>query len=154
MRDEQNTTGNTTCWRTPNCSVIFLDFDGVLHPGISGSFCYKPAFEALMRQYPDVDIILVTSWRLNSEKDYLLQRFSPDIAGRIAGGTPDYRGRAPRFNEILAVVNHYGIEKWLVLDDDRREYPEPCPELISLDYYEALSGDGMQRVVSAFAEVF
>ena len=75
--------------------ILFLDFDGVLHPEYDGQatpadvvFCHLPRFEAVMRDYPEVEIVISSMWREQFPLDALRARFSPDIAGRIIGATP------------------------------------------------------------------
>ena len=50
--------------------ILFLDFDGVLHPegedhifkgGVD--FCFLPRLEALLREFPQVKIVISSSWR-------------------------------------------------------------------------------------------
>jgi hypothetical protein len=45
--------------------ILFLDFDGVLHPEYDGQaapadvvFCHLPRFEAVMRDHPEVEIVI------------------------------------------------------------------------------------------------
>ncbi len=45
--------------------ILFLDFDGVLHPEYDGQatpadivFCHLPRFEGVMRDYPKVEIVI------------------------------------------------------------------------------------------------
>ncbi|WP_205895069.1 HAD domain-containing protein [Metapseudomonas otitidis] len=50
--------------------ILFLDFDGVLHPEYDGQatpadvvFCHLPRFEAVMRDHPEVEIVISSTWR-------------------------------------------------------------------------------------------
>ena len=50
--------------------ILFLDFDGVLHPEgedhiLNGGadFCFLPRLEALLREFPWVKIVISSSWR-------------------------------------------------------------------------------------------
>lgn len=106
-----------TPWRHPLPDVLFLDFDGVTHPGVSESFCYLPALEALLREYPAVDVVVSSTWRNTSEPDYLLRIFSRDIAPRVAGVTPTLSGTQARGREIMAYCQRNGVRRYCVLDD-------------------------------------
>ncbi|WP_411912040.1 HAD domain-containing protein [Pseudomonas spirodelae] len=54
--------------------VVFLDFDGALHPVLtradlpaveSQPFCYLPRFAQVMRDFPDAEIFISRTWRLD-----------------------------------------------------------------------------------------
>ena len=42
---------------------IFLDFDGVLHRGNSGTLVLLPKLEALLRKHPQIVIVISSTWR-------------------------------------------------------------------------------------------
>ena len=97
--------------------ILFLDFDGVLHPEINYReeelFSKRPLFETVLRGFPDVDIVISSTWRLNHSLDELRRKFSPDIAQRIIDVTPVYAD----FPELQLVIGQYQrhveIEGWL-----------------------------------------
>ena len=75
--------------------IIFLDFDGVLHPEYveqtvpaDVAFCRLPHVEAVLRYYPCVDIVISSTWRTQFSLSELQEFFSPDIAARIIDVTP------------------------------------------------------------------
>jgi len=75
--------------------ILFLDFDGVLHPEgedhiLNGGadFCFLPRLEALLREFPHVNIVISSSWREQLLYETLLKPFSSDIRDRILGATP------------------------------------------------------------------
>ncbi|MCR6478389.1 HAD domain-containing protein [Variovorax sp. ZS18.2.2] len=111
--------------------ILFLDFDGVLHPegedriydgGVD--FCFLPRLEALLREFPFVKIVISSSWREHLLNKTLLKPFSSDIRTRIAGVIPPsgfglqppYRNRE---GEILAWLQIHDVvdEPWVALDD-------------------------------------
>lgn len=72
--------------------TLFLDFDGVLHPEFcheSRHFCCLPLFEEALRQVPDVDIVITSTWRLQRGLEDLLAHFSADVARRVLGVTSE-----------------------------------------------------------------
>lgn len=111
--------------------ILFLDFDGVLHPEgeahiLSGGvdFCFLPRLEALLREFPFVKIVISSSWREQLRYKTLLKPFSSDIRARILGATPHSGFGLPppygkREGEILAWLQiHDAIdEPWIALDD-------------------------------------
>ena len=71
--------------------ILFLDFDGVLHPEHcheSRHFCCMSILEDALRQVPECKLVITSTWRLERPLDTLRQRFARDIAARIAGITP------------------------------------------------------------------
>ena len=122
--------------------ILFLDFDGVLHPFLTRSgpdaFCYTPRLERVLREFPAVQIVIASTQREAVPLAFLVQRFSPDIAVRIVGATPileihdagDVAGS--RHREILAYLRGSGAD-WLALDDDASLFPPGCAELVLCD---------------------
>ena len=112
--------------------ILFLDFDGVLHPGSgvdSGFLCRAPDLEeALAGQ--DLRIVVSSSWRFHMEMDEILEMLPAGIAQRVVGATGDaHIGRWPRFHEIRAWVEvNEPLANWRALDDARLEFPDPCSE--------------------------
>ena len=86
----QNDTQCVDDLEVPASCIVFLDFDGVTHPepckGVN-YFCHLPLIEAVLQEYPAVDIVISSSWRdpeLHSLDD-LRGFLSPDIAARVVG---------------------------------------------------------------------
>jgi hypothetical protein len=116
--------------------IIFLDFDGCLHPSPPdnrGYFCHLERFESVLRDFPSVSVVISSSWREVRPADELIEFFSEDIQERIVGftpvlsHTPDY----PRFSEIrtwIAEEDYCG--PWIALDDAADEFPFSFPGLV------------------------
>ena len=113
--------------------ILFLDFDGVLHPwdpktqlSEQQMFSLKPLLENTLRTFPNVEIVITSSWRQKYSLEKLRHLFSPEFSQRIIGVTPpsrrDSRGRYPngcRGQEILQWLyqNRRNVDQWLALDD-------------------------------------
>jgi len=112
--------------------ILFLDFDGVLHPepcyDDRNLFCRRAQFENILRDFPNVEIVISSSWRDTRTLEELRTFFSDDIGKRIIGVTPDWRdlqelheviGTYPRHIEIEGWRRHVGRiwEPWVALDD-------------------------------------
>ena len=120
--------------------ILFLDFDGVLHPFFPRAdradeenqlFSYLPRLERVLRDFPEWQIVIVSSWRENRPWENVIQAFSPDIMARIIGATPVLKSKL-RYEEILAFLdmNDYQTKHWVALDDDQDLYPSDCTNLI------------------------
>lgn len=127
--------------------ILFLDFDGVLHPafpkreladGENQPFSYLPRLENVLRDYSELRIVIVSSWREKQPWENILKAFTPDIAARIIGATPVLKTKEPpypkhpRHDEVLAYLRTNGLTEsfWVGLDDDASLYPPNCRNLI------------------------
>lgn len=117
--------------------LLFLDFDGVLHPGSgvdSGFLCRASDLEEALSGH-DLRIVVSSSWRFHMEMEEIVGMLPPGLAQRVVGVTGEaHIGRWPRFHEIRAWVQaQEPLANWRALDDARLEFPSPCPELIACD---------------------
>jgi hypothetical protein len=116
--------------------IIFLDFDGVLHPtpsGEQGIFCHLERFENILRQFPLVCIVISSSWRLTYPEDVIVGIFSDDVQDRIIGMTPSDNNKTeyPRHFEILTWISDAKYTgAWIALDDAEDEFPEATYHLL------------------------
>lgn len=116
--------------------ILFLDFDGVLHPSPSGElgiFCHLERFEAILRAHPTVEFVISSSWRLTYPEDVIVGIFADDIQSRIIGMTPEIKDnfQYPRHAEILAWLDGAAYHgPWIALDDAADEFPESCENLL------------------------
>lgn len=125
--------------------ILFLDFDGVLHPIPTKDrnlLCHIPRLEDVLREFPHVQVVISSLWRATHDLPSLQAYFSEDIRPRIIGVTPFTE--APPFPGcewfIIAKVRHAEIMQWikdnnytgswLALDDAYNEFPDDCPQLI------------------------
>lgn len=117
--------------------VLFLDFDGVLHPDPCSKeqlFCRRDLVQGILREFPHIDVALSTTWRLrnplDNSGDALKHHFSSDIAERIVGVTPNHKNLDrkqapdgidlyPREWECIAWLqaNRPHCRRWLAMDD-------------------------------------
>jgi hypothetical protein len=125
--------------------ILFLDFDGVLHPlsagetlnpmdPISGAvnnpsmFCYTQHLADILAPYDDVGIVVHSSWRLFAfDKDIRL--LLGPLGKYFLGVTP----RAERYESIRWIVQQNKITDYRILDDAPSEFPDDLPELIVCD---------------------
>ena len=112
---------------------LFLDFDGVLHPGLCRPlehFGRMPVLEAALRD-ASVDIVVSSSWRFHLEWEELLERFPLTLRAQVRGRTGEaVTGPHARWQEIWAYRDEHAVLDWRALDDSAFEFPSNCPELI------------------------
>lgn len=110
--------------------ILFLDFDGVLHPepcfDQNNLFCFLPLLESVLTDFPDVQIVISSTWRENRSLDVIRGFFSEPIQHRVIGVTPGWRD----YQELLEVIGYQRqteIEAWL------RSSSEPWMPWIAID---------------------
>lgn len=146
--------------------ILFLDFDGVLHPEHNGEptpadrvFCHLPRFEAVMRDFPAVEIVISSMWRYQFALDELRARFSPDIAARIIDATPQterIEGEylpARREGEILDWLAAAGREgsAWTAIDDAAWQFQQHRDKLVACAWYIGLDDSTETQLRAALA---
>ena len=109
--------------------ILFLDFDGVLHPVGAGQprFVRIGEFEACMRdqELKHVQIVISSSWRSVYSIEKIRGLFSHDIGLRIIGTTRTlnrYKTEHQRGEEIEDWVANNHLPQWVALDDNRAHF--------------------------------
>jgi len=135
---------------TPNAILLFLDFDGVLHHWFPRAdrtdeqnqyFAYLPRVEAVIREFPILQIVVSSDWRLTRSLDELRAFFSEDIRPRVIGKTPSLRlpegTPAPRQREIEAFLREQKLEgvPWIALDDHADNFEPDAPLVLCNDEF-------------------
>lgn len=101
--------------------ILFLDFDGVLHPwGSRKPFANAPLLAEVVKDYPALDIVISSSWRTNMTLPQLKALLPADIASHVVGKTPDlqgYIGQTDRDSDDWLKTRQDECEEWLKLND-------------------------------------
>lgn len=122
--------------------ILFLDFDGVMHPfNQTDLFCRESHLARVLRDFQSVEIVVSSSWRETHTLEAMQAFFLTDLRSRIVGVTPvieiknavDVAG--VRFREINQYLSDTGNmhRHWIALDDDPAIFPTACPELVLCD---------------------
>lgn len=124
--------------------LLFLDFDGVLHPAVNYApeqlLCKLSLLEAVLHHCPWVEVVVSSTWRESRTLAELRAVFSPDIASRIIGLTPAWRdvqdetayGTYVRQAEIEHWLRAHdrAWEHWLAVDDQKHLFRPFCKNLL------------------------
>ncbi|MFX1803102.1 HAD domain-containing protein [Paraburkholderia sp. A1RO-5] len=153
--------------------VLYLDFDGVLHPEDvwrrpgSGPYVATPAghklFEhasllvALLAPYPDVRIVLSTNWvRVLGSVRKVAHRLPEPLRARVVGATfhgdmdADLYANMPRGMQVWADVRRRHPAAWLALDDQNDGWPDAALDhLVLTDPVLGISEPGVYRTMQA-----
>jgi Swiss Army Knife RNA repair-like protein len=127
--------------------IVFLDFDGVLHP--DPCLDARRLFENALRladalsDFPRVALVLSTAWRHGATYEQLLVLLPEQLRERVIGVTPNfsdfssaaalipYRRQAECMRWLLQ--NRLQSEAWLALDDRPAGFTPYCENLIECD---------------------
>lgn len=137
--------------------ILFLDFDGVLHPVARTEkecFSQLPLLEDWLRKHSNVNVIISSSWRDVITQDELEQIFSADIHTRIIGRCPmetDFKTIYYRYEEIMAWIafNEYKGD-WIALDDTVQEFPPKFEKLVACDPKKGVTEVELEKLSQFF----
>lgn len=137
--------------------LLFLDFDGVLHPASPGRaphFSRQHLLAKTVQESP-CRIVISSSWRHHHEADELRRHFTPDLRARMVGATgPAVAGRWACHQEILQYLRaHDPQAPWRALDDAWFEFPPQCPQLILCDPNTGMGEREAQQLSAWLAHV-
>ena len=126
--------------------VVYLDFDGVLHPelvymhpdkgpfldpSIVGHQLFEHAqlLVDLLTPYPEVRLVLSTNWVVVRGFGRARQHLSPELRRRVIGATfhssmdPIEWRQMPRGYQILSDARRRLPSQWVAVDDDTKDWP-------------------------------
>jgi len=147
-----------TCIEQQNDMIIFLDFDGVLHPNLdeSSHFCCAPLFWELLRRHPEARVVFSTGWRFEHSVAQLgslvCSNGGEDLAARFIDATPLLRheteagSREKDCRAWLQASNHTG--PWLALDDMRILFSRAASNLYHVNPKRGLMPHDVERISS------
>jgi hypothetical protein len=144
-------------------TILFLDFDGVLHPESAGSdelLSRRHYIWSILGVCPAVNIVFSTTWRHRSTVDALVKLVTAGggehLSARFLGATPELirPGGKPladlyrhRELECLAWLDGNSVrDPWMALDDATYFFTFGSPHLFAVDYTTGLTSDDVQKI--------
>ena len=138
--------------------ILFLDFDGVLHPNFIGTqlFSCTNQLWKILRARPYVLVVFSTSWRESYRPEELLDFATfgggEDLAHRFVGQTPRIRAHSdyePRGLECQRWLDENGHSEtaWLALDDIRHNFHGGHPNLYVVDGRIGLTDTDVSAII-------
>ncbi len=115
--------------------ILFLDVDGVLHPEPCPTrhyFCRLPLVEEILMDFPKVQIVISSVWRLDWTEERaqivgMKDHFSLAMKGRVVGVTPDRR-QTPPVHAPIGLADY--LREWECMDWLRMHRPPSTPYLM------------------------
>lgn len=133
--------------------ILFLDFDGVLHParavmgqhgpelaGDGSLFMWAEPLAELLAERPHVQIVLSTAWVRHLPFEQVRDFLPVRLRRRVTGSTwhcilndPAYSQNLPmtywhdssRYQQVRRWVRLHRLRKWVAIDDDACCWDEP-----------------------------
>ncbi len=128
--------------------ILYLDFDGVLHhenvlwharigaylsaPDGYVLFQHAELLEQILAPYPQVRIVLSTSWVRRYGCTKTAKNLPPALRQRVIGATFHSRMNeesflaVPRGQQVWSDAQRRKPRDWLALDDDWTDWPKAC----------------------------
>lgn len=146
-RDVHKAVAATAHVSRPKRRVLFLDIDGVLHPHQRGTLVRIGLLEAVLRAYPEVDVVITSTWRMQHTREELAELFAEDVQAQIVGVTP-FSEKTPysRFNEVVEYMAGDPPLSWCALEDEAYLYPPDCQNVVLTDPAEGLTDADLAKV--------
>ena len=143
--------------------IVFLDFDGVLHPHFPLSnlpdeenayFSYKGNFEKCIRSLLvdyRLGIVISSSWADDRDLDTLKTFFSKDIAKHIIGKVRRlFKYTHDREDECLMYLKEHKLDvPWLALDDSYMLFKSHEKLIICPDHFKDKQANELRYKVAA-----
>jgi hypothetical protein len=123
--------------------ILFLDYDGVLHPnevwldddnrpylaGAGELFMWMPRLMEILAPYPDLRIVLSTSWVSVLGFNRAKARLPLSLQAQVIGATwhssfkrdsemSVWWSRATRYQQIIRYVLRRRVDDWIAIDDN------------------------------------
>jgi hypothetical protein len=144
----------------PGPIYVFLDFDGVTHPwGEAEDFRCLPEFEKVLRDYPEVLVVIASDWRTLFSLPKLAARFATDIQPRVVDVTPAIFPKTPQeFYGLREKEARQWLDKhpdaagWLAVDDAPGNWPTKS-RLVLTDFKRGFTDEDalrLRRMLDAF----
>lgn len=128
--------------------ILFLDFDGVLHPfpmsSANSHFSAASSLWKLLEKIPDLSVVITSTWRERYSFEELVEQLENNggrsYAERFIGVTPIMESTT----DFVPGIRQIEIESWLVknksmdepyiiLDDIERYFGSACRNLYLVD---------------------
>lgn len=146
--------------------ILFLDFDGVLHPECckpQNRFCFVENFCDVLRESDSqglLPIVISSTWRLDTRLPEMRSFFPKDIQRQIVGVTPRLHSppigwehgcadhAATRQREIERWMStHSPAGEWLAIDDVKTLFKNHSPNLFLIPEDRRGVGAGLTLLV-------
>jgi len=158
--------------------ILFLDFDGVLHPDaaflVKGRptlksegelFMWAPLLIDVLVDFPEVQVVLSTSWARELSFSRACRWLPDELRGRVIGATwhsamsfkrdgfrslSNWWDEATRYQQIKRYVGRAGLVDWVAVDDQPEGWGvDDLDKLVQTNSDTGLSDPSMLALLAA-----
>jgi hypothetical protein len=146
-------------------TIVFLDFDGVLHPDPCRDhkrlFEHAPRLAAALAPFARVAVVLSTSWRTEHGAQALAAQLPPTLRDQVVGSTRalhqiDRRPALAAYRRQAECLDWIDREqpgrRWFALDDRPDQFEPYCDRLIATDGRRGLDETTLNRLCFLLAQ--
>ena len=145
--------------------ILFLDFDGVMHPNNrpGALFMWVPRLAMWLDAWPQVDVVISSSWRVHHTQGEMVEMLGPVIGSRIVGCTPwlgqvrddnvypAAKASAPTHErqaqvEAWMAASWDPARAWVALDDMPYLFDADCGRLVVCAGRQGISRENVQEL--------
>jgi HAD domain in Swiss Army Knife RNA repair proteins len=145
--------------------ILFLDFDGVLHPANPSEalFTKVPRLANWLDTWPQVDVVISSSWRVAHSQQKMVEMLGPIIGSRVVGCTPwlaqarDDNVYPAAKTTVLTHERQVQVQAWMAsswdpgrawvaLDDMPYLFEPDCARLVVCAGRQGLSRESVQAL--------
>lgn len=159
--------------------ILFLDFDGVMHPGtgrMQDRFCRAPLLWEILRACHEVEVVFSSSWRELYQccqmTEFVTRGGGEDLVRRFIGATPDTRAARALFGfcgleapdsdfmcreleiEVWRRTDGFKVgalgRPWLAIDDVEEWFAEGSKNLHLVNGRTGLTPNDVEQIVARF----
>lgn len=149
--------------------ILFLDFDGVLHPEIESggyqNFEKAHLLWQILREFPRLEVVFTTSWRRHRTVQQLAELATrgggEDVLPHFIDATPDIEPSAKQgdYKQRRIEIEHWLYENerqhelWLALDDVPYWFGFPCSNLYVVEHCTGLTDADVITIINKLREM-
>jgi hypothetical protein len=145
--------------------ILFLDFDGVMHPNNQPDllFVWVPRLAMWLDAWPGADVVISSSWRVAHSQHEMVEMLGPVIGSRVVGCTPWVRQERDdnvypaAKTTVLTHERQVEVEGWMAsswdperawvaLDDMPYLFDADCGRLVACAGRQGLSRENIQAL--------
>lgn len=134
--------GYCAVYPRPSDTILFLDFDGVLHMAENGSLEFIPNVVQLLKSNAHLKVVFSTNWRESMSFNHLVELFPLTLSERFLGYTPLCEEESPhtRYTEIVSWLDiHAKDNDWIAIDDTKSLFPPDCKNFFHVERHDGLN---------------
>jgi hypothetical protein len=137
--------------------ILFLDFDGVLHPDPPSSqhplWCCASLLADWLNRHPDVGVVVSSTWRKDRSVEELKTLLPHAVGERVIGSTPtelvELYTRQVECEAWMRIHQPPWVP-WLALDDRAWNFRPFAPRLVLTDRQTGLVSADVVRLEACF----